>query len=138
MSRDSNLSKGLLIGFLTGGIVGAAVALLYAPKSGKELRGDIKAKAEEYLTDAETHLEVAKEKAVEMINDGKKKSERLITEAKTKADELLKDAEKIFDQAKQKTNEVVSSSKETIVEEGTRIKSALKAGMDAYKESKNS
>jgi len=137
MSRDNNLSKGLLIGFLTGGIVGAAVALLYAPKSGKELRGDIKAKAEEYMTDAEAHLETAKEKAVEMINDGKKKSEKLISEAKVKADELLKDAEKLFDQAKTKTNEVVSTSKETIVEEGTRIKSALKAGIDAYKESKN-
>jgi len=138
MSRDNNLSKGLLIGFLTGGIVGAAVALLYAPKSGKELRGDLKAKADEYLNDAEEHLEVAKEKAVEIINDGKKKGEKLISEAKVRADELLKDAEKLFDQAKTKTTEVVSTSKETIVEEGNRLKTAVKAGLDAYKESKNS
>jgi len=138
MSRESNLSKGLLIGFLTGGIVGAAIALLYAPKTGKELREDIKSRAEGYLTDAEKHLEVAKEKAVDIINDGKTRGERLISDAKVRADELLKDAEKIFDQAKQKTTEVVATSKETIVEEGTRIKSALKAGIDAYKDSKNS
>jgi len=136
MSRDNNISKGLLIGFLTGGIVGAAIALLYAPKSGKELRGDIKAKADEYMNDAEAHLEVAKEKAVEIINDGKKKGEKLISEAKVKADELLKETEKIFDQAKQKTTDVVSSSKETITEESSRLKTAFKAGMDAYKDSK--
>jgi gas vesicle protein len=138
MSRENNLSKGLLIGFLTGGIVGAAVALLYAPKSGKELRSDIKTKADEYLSDAEKHLETAKEKAIDIVNDGKTKGELLISDAKVRADELLKDAEKIFGQAKQKTTEIVSSSKESIVEEGTRLKSALKAGVDAYKESKNS
>ena len=138
MSRESNLSKGLLIGFLTGSIVGAAVALLYAPKSGKELREDIKAKADEFRSDAEVQLEKAKEKAVEVINDSKKKGERLIADAKVKADELLKDAEKLIDQAKTKTNEVVSSSKETIMEEGSRLKTAVKAGIDAYKDSKNS
>ena len=46
------MSKGLLIGFLTGGIVGAAIALLYAPKSGKELRKDIKDKADEFKDEA--------------------------------------------------------------------------------------
>ena len=42
MSQDNNLAKGFLIGFLAGGAVGAVVALLTAPKSGKELRADIK------------------------------------------------------------------------------------------------
>ncbi len=34
-------SKDFLIGSLIGGIVGASLALIFAPKSGKELRGDI-------------------------------------------------------------------------------------------------
>ncbi|GAJ99426.1 YtxH domain-containing protein [Geomicrobium sp. JCM 19055] len=34
-------TKDFLIGTLIGGIVGASAALLFAPKSGKELRGDI-------------------------------------------------------------------------------------------------
>jgi len=49
MSKEKNLSKGLLIGFLAGGAIGAIIALLYAPKSGKELRKDIKDKADEYM-----------------------------------------------------------------------------------------
>jgi gas vesicle protein len=32
----------ILVPFLVGGVVGAGIALLLAPKSGKELRGDIK------------------------------------------------------------------------------------------------
>ena len=59
MAQD-NMGKGLLIGFLTGSIVGSVIALLYAPKSGKELRGDIKIKSDEFIDDAETYLEEAK------------------------------------------------------------------------------
>ena len=39
---SSDKSKGLLFGFLAGGVIGAVLALLYAPKSGKELRKDIR------------------------------------------------------------------------------------------------
>ncbi len=35
-------SRGTLKGALIGGVVGAAAALLLAPKSGRELRGDIR------------------------------------------------------------------------------------------------
>lgn len=40
MASDENMGKGLLIGFLTGAAVGSIIALLYAPKSGKELMED--------------------------------------------------------------------------------------------------
>ena len=35
---NSGLGKGLFVGFIAGGVVGAVLALLYAPKSGSELR----------------------------------------------------------------------------------------------------
>ena len=44
MSQENGYVKGLFIGLLTGSAIGAIVALLYAPKSGKELRKDIKIK----------------------------------------------------------------------------------------------
>ena len=57
MGQGNNFSKGLLIGFFTGGALGAALALLYAPKSGKEFRRDIKEKSDEYLDEADkVHL----------------------------------------------------------------------------------
>ncbi len=43
--ENSGMAKGLMIGFVAGAVAGAVVALLYAPKSGKELRRDIKDKA---------------------------------------------------------------------------------------------
>lgn len=134
---ENNVGKGLLIGFLAGGAIGAVLALLYAPKSGKELRSDIKEKADEYLGEAEKYIAEAKDKAKDMINEGKKKSEKLISDAKIKSEELLKDAEKIFGEAKSKATTVINTGKENIESEGGRLKDAVKAGVDAYKSSKN-
>ncbi|GMU85504.1 MAG: hypothetical protein AMXMBFR48_07460 [Ignavibacteriales bacterium] len=127
MSKESNLSKGLLIGFLTGAVVGGAVALLYAPKSGKELRNDLAGKADDILDEAE-----------KMFNEGKTRSEKLVTDAKVKADELLVEAKKVLDDARGKASEVYAQSKEKIASEGGRIKEAVKAGVDNYKEHRNS
>ncbi|MHB1686126.1 MAG: YtxH domain-containing protein [Ignavibacteriaceae bacterium] len=138
MSKDNNTGKGFLIGFIAGGSIGAILALLYAPKSGKELRGDIKSKTDGLLDDADRYLADAKDKAKDLINDGKKKSEKLITEAKVKSEELLKDAEKIFNDAKAKATNVISTGKETIEKESDNLKTAFKAGVDAYKNTKNS
>ena len=138
MSNDNNIAKGFIIGFLAGGTVGAIVALLTAPKSGKELRADIKVKSEEYFDEAEKYLSEAKDKARELINEGKKKSEKIIHDARSKSDDILKDAEKIFKDAKVKTTESFQVGKERIETEAERLKSSVKAGIDAYKEAKNS
>ncbi|MEE9911726.1 MAG: YtxH domain-containing protein [Deltaproteobacteria bacterium] len=41
------ISKNYVVGFLIGGAVGAALGILFAPKSGKELRADIRQKSED-------------------------------------------------------------------------------------------
>ncbi|NWF91010.1 MAG: YtxH domain-containing protein [Ignavibacteriaceae bacterium] len=137
MSKEKNLSKGLLVGFLAGGIVGAVIALLYAPKSGKELRKDIKDKTNEWKDEAEKYISEAKDKAKELINEGKQKSDRIIFEAKAKTDEILKDAEKLFHDAKTKVGSTISAGKNIVEKESGDIKSAIKAGIDAYRETKN-
>jgi len=137
MSGENNHGKGLLIGLLIGGAIGAIAGLLFAPKSGRELRQDIKNKSDEYLDDAERYIADARTKAKDLINEGKKRSERLISDAKTKSDELLKDAEKIFSDAKSKASGAVQTGKRTIENETDKLKTAFKAGVDAYKESKN-
>jgi len=137
MSGENNHGKGLLIGLLIGGAIGAIAGLLFAPKSGRELRQDIKNKSDEYLDDAERYVADARTKAKYLINEGKKRSERLISDAKTKSDELLKDAEKIFSDAKSKASGAVQTGKRTIENETDKLKTAFKAGVDAYKESKN-
>ncbi len=64
------------------------LALLYAPKSGKELREDIKHKTDEYMDDAEKFIADAKVKAKDVINEGKKRSEKLVSDAKAKSEEF--------------------------------------------------
>jgi len=135
-SEDNGMGKGLLVGFLTGAAVGSIIALLFAPKSGRELRQDIKTKSQDFMEDAEQYLINAKDKASQLINEGKKKSEKLVADAKEKVDALLGEAEKILSDAKDKTGAYVQSGKEKIEKEGERLKSAIKAGMDAYKSEK--
>lgn len=138
MAHDNNQGNGFLIGLIAGGALGAIIGLLYAPKSGKELRSDIRLKSNEYLDDADKYIEEAKIKAKDLINDGKKKSDDLIADAKTKSQELLKEAEKLFDNAKTKASKTVSDTKGNLETEGTKLKSAVKAGVEAYKETKKS
>jgi len=135
-SEDNGMGKGLLVGFLTGAAVGSIIALLFAPKSGRELRQDIKTKSQDFMEDAEQYLINAKDKASQLINEGKKKSEKLVADAKEKVDALLGEAEKILSDAKDKTGAYVQSGKEKVEKEGERLKSAIKAGMDAYKSEK--
>ena len=102
MAEEKEMTKGLLIGLVAGGAIGALLALLYAPKSGKELRAQIKTRGGELLDEAEEHLATAKTKAADIINEGKRKSEQLITDAKRRAGTLLDDAERIMTEAKEK------------------------------------
>jgi cell division septum initiation protein DivIVA len=125
MENNSGMLKGLIIGVLAGGALGALVALLFAPKSGRELRADIKGKADDLMEGAEEALNAAKSRAGEMVSEAKKRSDQLVTDAKRKADSLLEDADKIISDARMKAAPVA--------EEGARLKNAVKAGLDAYR-----
>ncbi len=114
MSQDDNgTGKGLLLGLLAGSVIGAVIALLYAPKPGRELRADIKNKAGEFADEADEYVKLAKTKAVDIINDGKRRSEHLITEAKKRAETLLGDAEKILSDAKERVEDVKAKTNRT-------------------------
>jgi len=84
MLESERKVKSYLSGILTGGILGGLTALLFAPKSGKELRRDISDKKDEILNDTNDLIENAKEKAAKIISDAKKYGEELIADAKIK------------------------------------------------------
>jgi gas vesicle protein len=124
MSDSSN--HNLLLGFLSGALVGGIVALLYAPKPGKELRDDLLKKGGDIADDLEVYIQDAQEKAKIIINEGKEKSTALISDAKKRADTLLQDAEGILTGARQK-----------VTEEGDKLKTAVKAGVDTYRQERD-
>ncbi len=51
---DRKEGKGLMLGALLGGLAGAAAGILFAPKSGKKTREDLKLKAEELANNVRT------------------------------------------------------------------------------------
>ena len=61
----------LLFSFLLGGLVGAGVALLFAPKSGRETREKIKELAEDVKERAECYVDQAKGKVTSTVGKGK-------------------------------------------------------------------
>lgn len=61
---DKDTGRDILIGFLLGTAAGAAIGLLFAPKSGAETRAILKEKAEEVAERAKEIAAKAKEAAV--------------------------------------------------------------------------
>ncbi|MCX6168413.1 MAG: YtxH domain-containing protein [Ignavibacteriales bacterium] len=129
-NEAKGIGKGLLIGTLTGAAVGSIIALLYAPKSGKNLREEIKTKSHDFLDDVDEYIVKAKDKVSHLMNEGKNKSEKLVAETKEKVDMLLNEAEKLLTEAKDKTGKVANQGKEKYEKESERLKTAIKAGMD--------
>ncbi len=100
MSKGKDLLKGLLVGGLSAG-----VALLFAPKSGKELRDDIKNNAkdlaksggvafENLSKDIQTSIqEVQEEETVTRESDQKALEEAIIQQEQEIADEIIAHSE---------------------------------------------
>lgn len=55
-------------GFILGGLIGAALGILYAPKSGKETREEIRQSAEELLEQAKKQYEEASRKIEQLAS----------------------------------------------------------------------
>jgi gas vesicle protein len=84
------MSKGkFALGALFGAAVGLVAGILTAPKSGKETRADIKAKANE-----------VKSEATKKAAQAKNKAEAVVEEVKDKADDLKTRTERAVDGAK--------------------------------------
>ena len=71
--EESVYMKDFVIGALVGGIVGAAAALLLAPKAGSELRNDVAIQAV-----------TLKDKSVELSGTAKEKTTQLVEKVKAK------------------------------------------------------
>ena len=125
MSNNGDSGFEFFKGVLFGGIVGAVVTLLYAPKSGKEVRKDLRKRSLELRDDAEAKLELAQKKAEELLAETKKELEHLRREALATVAEVKGSAE-----------EVLADGKQAVEKEATRLKGALDAGVAAYKEEK--
>ena len=68
MAEHENQRCCCFLGFLMGSVLGVLAGIFFAPKSGKELRSDIKEKGSEVLKDAKEIYADASAKAKEIIS----------------------------------------------------------------------
>jgi gas vesicle protein len=82
--------------FFLGGVIGAAVALLVAPRAGEETRQQVKGAAEDVKGKAEDYYEQVKETVTSALEHGKglvAEKKKLITKAVQKGIEAYKKKE---------------------------------------------
>jgi gas vesicle protein len=89
--------KFLYRGILAGGVFGALAGILFAPKSGKELRSDINEKGRKVLGEGR-----------EFYFDTRKRAKKVLKEAKYQARKLRKEADRHLSDARRKAREVLA------------------------------
>ena len=75
-------ASGFITGILLGGVLGSAVAILFAPMSGKRLRRKISSATDDLIEDVNEYVENGKEKADELLKEGKKKAGAILQDAR--------------------------------------------------------
>ena len=86
-SSDSEIGS-FLTGFIIGGLVGAAVALIMAPQSGEETRAQIRQRSIEIRDQTATYGEDAQRRAEDAAAAARNRAEKLAAEARAKGEEL--------------------------------------------------
>jgi len=127
---DYRRGGGVFGAFILGGLIGAVLGLLFAPRSGKETREMLADTAEDYWNQGKDLYETGVTKVTEVYSTGKEtataKSEELrdkIDEARTR---LKQQVGSVAESARAKVEKAVPATKEAVEEAGE----AAKAGID--------
>ena len=117
--RDSGDSISTRLTYLLiGGGIGAILALLFAPKSGEELRGDI--------ADATR----------KGIDRSREAAQQLSDRAGEYYEATRERASELYSQAAEKAGEVAKTAREAAARQGGTVAAAIDAGKKAYQEEK--
>ena len=118
MRDDRNDAGSKLTYFLAGAGIGAVIALLFAPKAGRELRGDIADATRRSMDYANENARALGQRATDMYSTGREK------------------AAEIYDMGREKTSGLVEAGKGMITDQKERVAAAIEAGKKAYQEKK--
>ena len=107
MEENEKQQGHFFMGFLIGSVLGALSGLLFAPKSGKDLRSEIKEKGSEVLKEGK-----------EIYSDASTKAKEIVEEAKHQAKELIKEADQHLSEARQKAKEILACGEKKEADDG--------------------
>lgn len=111
--QDSDFGS-FLFGFLMGGVVGAAVGLLFAPAAGTDTREQIKQKSVELSDVAAKRADEYRAKAEEILADARTKGEQMMTDTRSKVEEAVADLQKRAKELQKQTEELADGEEAKI------------------------
>lgn len=133
--NDSGFAKGMVVGALVGGAVGAITALLFAPKPGTELRRELADRSTDLYNDMQNKAgDLIREKAstVSMyMNEGRARADEVVNTTKQQAGHLLYEAENLIREARDR----VATAQHDLKDNVHRFQEATRAGKEAFAES---
>lgn len=129
MGNDNDNISTRLTYLLIGGGIGAVIALLFAPKSGQELRGDIADATRKGIDKSRETAQHLGERAGEYYESTRERAGELYTQAASRASD-------IYSQASEKVGEVAQTAREAAARQTSTVAAAIDAGKKAYQEEK--
>lgn len=126
-SKEKRNSCGFLAGAFVGGFIGAAAALIFAPKSGRELRKSLTGQAGVMKEKASSWIDLAKEKGCQWISTAKEKSGEFALAAKDKAENLSKTMQTKSGEMATKMNTLTSTAKEKTMQVADKVSQRFQA-----------
>jgi gas vesicle protein len=114
---------------LIGRGIGAVIALLFAPKSGQELRGDLADATRKGIDRSREAAQQLGERAGEYYEQTRERAGELYTQAASKASDL-------YSQASDKVSEVAQTARDAASRQTSTVAAAIDAGKKAYQEEK--
>jgi gas vesicle protein len=132
MGDDRNYGDSIstrLTYFLVGAGIGAVLALLFAPKSGEELRSDIADATRKGIDKSKEAAQQIGAKAGEYYDTAREKTGEYYEATRDRAAEL-------YDTASTKAGEVVNKTKGAVSSQAGSIAAAVEAGKKAYVDEK--
>jgi len=115
---DYRRGESILGAFLLGGIVGAALGLLFSPRSGRENREFVAAKAQEYWGEGKEFYETSRAKVVD-------ETEEIRAKIDSARDRLKDQVDSVTQQAKDRVHDIAPAAKDAVAKAGTSVKTGV-------------
>ena len=120
---DYRRGESILGAFLLGGIVGAVLGLLFSPRSGRENREFIAAKADEYWGEGKQFYETSRSKVLD-------ETEEMRVKIDAARERLKEQVDTVTQQAKGKIQEVAPVAKDAVHKAGESMRTGLETVED--------
>ncbi|HEV7699608.1 MAG TPA: YtxH domain-containing protein [Pyrinomonadaceae bacterium] len=127
--RDDTSATSKLTYLIVGGGIGAILALLFAPKSGVELRGDIADASRKGLEKSKEAAAQIQERAGEYYEATRERAGELYDTTRERAGE-------IYDTATEKAGALTEKAKSVAASTANPFTAAIEAGKEAYTQEK--